>query len=332
MNRRIILCIVSTFYIFVSHSAQAITFEAPIICPESGYCYIQNYVDVSPVKGGQDYNNSLRSYDGHKGTDFRIPYSAMVRGVPVVAAAEGKVLRIRDGMDDVYLSELEDDINGYECGNGVVIDHGDGWCTQYCHMKRGSVAVKPGDVVRAGAVLGAVGLSGRTEFAHLHFQVTHSDEIVCPFSGSTVGVQSKEKTFVAEGDSLWMDRELEMLRYVSPQLLKIDFVTELPKSSRDILRRPEVGGSITVGRKPLVFAAVTALLKKGDRLIIALSTSEGRELARKVVKIKSHTAQRYDYVGRANSAKYVGDTLVGKVELWRQGTRMLQHRARVKVE
>lgn len=336
MKRNLMLCIVSTFCILISHNSNAITFDVPIICPEEGYCYIQNYVDVSPVIGGQDYKSLSRSYDGHKGTDFRIPYSAMLRGVAVVAAASGKVLRVRDGMTDRPLTALLDDTTGHECGNGVVIDHGDGWHTQYCHMKKGSVAVKSGDLVRAGTRLGAVGLSGRTEFTHLHFQITHHGQVVCPFSGNlpddSLTRYSKKNKKTVSSAPLWTDDQIPLLQYVPPQLLKIDYTTELPKSSRDMLQRSNISEKVNVKNEPLVFAAVTALLREGDRLIITLSTYEGVELAKKEVEIKYQTAQRYDYVGRTDSAKFIGNTLEGKIELWRNGTQLLLHKSWVKVE
>jgi D-3-phosphoglycerate dehydrogenase len=52
---------------------------------------------------------------------------------------------------------LRGEIAGRECGNGVVIAHEDGWETQYCHMRRGSVAVQPGERVARGQTLGLVG-------------------------------------------------------------------------------------------------------------------------------------------------------------------------------
>ncbi len=58
-----------------------------------------------------------------------------------------------------------------ECGNGVVIAHAGGWETQYCHMAQGGLAVKPDQPVTTGQTL-AVGLSGLTEYPHLHFTVS----------------------------------------------------------------------------------------------------------------------------------------------------------------
>lgn len=64
-------------------------------------------------------------------------------GVPVYPAAPGTVRSVRDGEPDTgYSEETRASIDGKECGNGVVVSHGDGWETQYCHLKNGSVAVR----------------------------------------------------------------------------------------------------------------------------------------------------------------------------------------------
>jgi len=46
----------------------------------------------------------------------------------------------------------------------------------YAHLKAGSVAVKVGDVVEAGQVLGKLGSSGNSTEPHLHFQVCDRPE------------------------------------------------------------------------------------------------------------------------------------------------------------
>ena len=98
------------------------------------------------------------------------------------AAADGVVKGIRDGMEDVSASAPNaPDIAGKECGNGVLVDHGAGWETQYCHMAKGSIRVATGDAVVAGQMLGLVGLSGQTEFPHLHLSVRKSGAVIDPF-------------------------------------------------------------------------------------------------------------------------------------------------------
>jgi murein DD-endopeptidase MepM/ murein hydrolase activator NlpD len=61
-----------------------------------------------------------------------------------------------------------------------VIVHDQGWETQYCHLKHGSISVKVGDTVQVGDVLGKIGLSGRTQFPHVHVSVRHNGTRIDP--------------------------------------------------------------------------------------------------------------------------------------------------------
>jgi murein DD-endopeptidase MepM/ murein hydrolase activator NlpD len=59
------------------------------------------------------------------------------------------------------------DVGGY--GRLVVVDHGGGVQTWYAHLSRINVTV--GQDVRRGELIGAVGSTGRTTAAHLHYEV-----------------------------------------------------------------------------------------------------------------------------------------------------------------
>lgn len=157
----------------------------PVDCRMGETCFIQKYVDHDPGPGRIDYACGRLSKDGDTGTDFRVPdYPTMWRGVAVVAAAPGVVKAVRDGMADVSVRELgHEAIAGREAGNAVTIDHGGDWQTQYSHLRRGSVAVKPGDRVKAGQRLGLIGLSGNAEFPHVEFAVRYRGRTVDPFVG-----------------------------------------------------------------------------------------------------------------------------------------------------
>src|SRR5262249_29150241 len=146
-------------------SAAAATFELelPVACEIGKTCFIQNYVDHDAGPGVRDYMCGSMTYDGHDGTDIRVPTTAaQQKGVAAVAAAAGEVLRRRDGMPDVSLRAAPPGwLEGRDCGNGVVLRHADGWETQYCHMAQGSIRVAPGERVAAGQPLGRVGISGK---------------------------------------------------------------------------------------------------------------------------------------------------------------------------
>lgn len=166
-------------------SASAIELMLPIDCTPGDDCWIAYHVDVDDGPDIRDFACGARTYDDHKGVDFAIrDYAAMRRGVAVLAAAPGVVEAVRDGMKDVNFRNIDPkSIAKRECGNGVLLDHGNGWTTQYCHLRRGSVAVKRGQRVTAGQTLGQVGLSGKTTFPHVHFQTKHNDTVIDPFLG-----------------------------------------------------------------------------------------------------------------------------------------------------
>lgn len=336
MSIQCIRVIVVVCCLAYSVAAYGVTFIPPVAPPERGYCFIQNYVDVGPEHGGQDCYTHSRSYEQHKGTDFRVSYDAMLAGVDVLAAANGIVLRTRDGMDDMFFQDRTIDVEGRECGNGVIIDHGDGWQTQYCHLKKESVLVSPGESVKAGSVIGQVGLSGQTEFAHVHFQVIRRGEIVCPFSGARLESVSSQTSTGAKkiepGTPLWQNESSEVLQYAPSQLLKVNYSTSPPRSAREVFQRSGFIETVKAGRSPFVFSVVTAMLRKGDLLILRLKTEAGKLVAEKVVSISSYTAQRLDCIGRKNSAMYAHMELEGIVELRRGNVQVFEHKSRVSVQ
>ncbi|KRB81312.1 peptidase M23 [Sphingomonas sp. Root710] len=156
----------------------------PIACKLGVSCAVQNYVDVDPSPGVKDFHCGQRTYDKHGGTDIRLQSMAQQKsGVAVLAAATGTVLRVRDGVPDISVKERgQASVDNAECGNGVVIAHAGGLETQYCHMAKGSISVKPGQKVAAGAPIGKVGLSGNTEYPHLHITVRKDGARADPFA------------------------------------------------------------------------------------------------------------------------------------------------------
>ena len=123
--------------------AAAVELELPIACTLAEDCTVQQYPDHDPGPGARDYACGGESYDGHDGIDIRLKtFADIERGVPVLAAAAGVVKSGRDGMADKPVRGEADRkaLKGRDCGNGVIVEHSDGFETQYCHMRRGSVA------------------------------------------------------------------------------------------------------------------------------------------------------------------------------------------------
>jgi murein DD-endopeptidase MepM/ murein hydrolase activator NlpD len=95
----------------------------------------------------------------HQGVDLACPY-----GTPIHAADKGLV--IAAGW------------RGPVSGNTVIISHGSGITTAYCHMS--SIAVSEGELVSRGQQIGNVGSTGRSTGPHVHFGVLRNGEWVNP--------------------------------------------------------------------------------------------------------------------------------------------------------
>ncbi len=86
---------------------------------------------------------------------------------PVRAPARGVVVQARDGVrDNTPQAEVENPAD--PAGNHVLLDLGGGRHMLLAHLRRGTVAVRPGERVRPGTPLGRVGNSGNSSEPHLH--------------------------------------------------------------------------------------------------------------------------------------------------------------------
>ncbi|MBP6059677.1 MAG: M23 family metallopeptidase [Candidatus Saccharicenans sp.] len=114
---------------------------------------------LSPNFGQQRiYNNVPRSI--HAGVDI-----AIASGQPIKAANDGRV---------ALASNL------YFSGNTVIIDHGLGLYTVYCHMSK--LLVKRGAMVRQGEVIGLAGSTGLSTGPHLHWAAKINEARIDPLA------------------------------------------------------------------------------------------------------------------------------------------------------
>jgi hypothetical protein len=115
--------------------------------------------------------------------------------VPVHAAAGGTVVGASDGapeqVPEAQRAPME--IGAY-AGNHVVIDMGEGNFALYAHLKTGAVAVKVGDRVKAGEVIGYLGSTGNSDAPHLHFHVMDG-----PWPLAASGLPYEFRTFTGSG-------------------------------------------------------------------------------------------------------------------------------------
>lgn len=275
----------------------------PVACTLGKTCYVQHYVDHDPGPGQRDFTCGSLSYDGHDGTDIGLPNrAAMAAGVAVLAASPGKVRGVRDGIAD-----FEPPVPDKECGNGVLVEDGAGWQTQYCHMKQGSVAVRAGDSVLAGQKLGLVGQSGAADFPHLHLTVRHNGSPVDPFAPdqATCGPPS--------GPGLWA----KPLLYQPGGFLAAGFSAEVPQF--DAIKAGLATPNLPRTAPALVLWAEVYGGQAGDELEFSIAGPEGGTLLTTTARLERMQDQLFRAVGSKLHADLAPGSYAGSVRLTRKG-------------
>ncbi len=120
--------------------------EVSTVWPTTGY--------ISDEFGTHDQTRVRLGLGAHTGIDIANERGEI--GTPVTTFMMGKVLRIDDKDDS-------------SCGINVLIDHGNGVTSLYCHLS--GTATKPQSDVIPGDVIGYMGSTGTSTGSHLHFQI-----------------------------------------------------------------------------------------------------------------------------------------------------------------
>jgi murein DD-endopeptidase MepM/ murein hydrolase activator NlpD len=162
-------------------SYQAISAQAQPLTADEVLARVDRYIETiqaiplgAPVSGGVS-SAFGRRFDPlnenpafHEGVDIRGGI-----GTKVKATADG---RVRD--------------RGYHGAYGwfVELDHGNGFVTMVCHLKK--ILVKDGEKVTRGQAVGLLGNSGRTTGAHVHYEIRHKGRPVNPRSFMAVSAKA----------------------------------------------------------------------------------------------------------------------------------------------
>lgn len=271
-------------------------FMFPVSCSPGEDCWAVNYNDSDPAAdSAKDYTCGPQTYDTHDGTDFAVRDEASMRGgIDVLSAAAGKIMRVRDEIEDKNPSAEDMEKMRAErkgCGNGVLIDHGNGWQTIYCHLKKGSVIVKQGDTVATGQKIAQVGQSGLAEFPHLHFGALHDGKIIDPFTGlSNDGA-------CGQGDIKNMWLEGLNLDYEPFILYAAGFESGVPDF--EAIKKNAVGiDTLPLSVPALTFWVAIFNVREGDKITLTIADPAGTPFAtRDIVQDKTRARQFY-FVGK----------------------------------
>ena len=130
-------------------------------------------IDWNRVKNDKIYDGDGRRVEQH-----------YAFGEDVLAVADGTVVSIHDGMPDetpfqLMLPKAKEDYGG----NHVMLKIAPNVFALYAHLHPGSLTVKVGDAVKAGAPLGKIGNTGPSEGPHLHFGLSDKPDF---FAGRSV--------------------------------------------------------------------------------------------------------------------------------------------------
>lgn len=314
----IILAMLTVSSVWAQEAVAPPALGLPLRCVPAADCWIANHVDLDPGPQARDYACGQLTYDGHNGTDFALrDLAAMKEGVPVLAAAAGKVRAIRDGEPDVSVRERgKEAIKGRECGNGVVIDHGGGWQTQYCHLRRDSIAVRTGGSVAAGDQLGLVGLSGETEYPHLHLTVRYNKQVADPFRGLAPAAACG----VGEA-TLWDRQMLAALPYAPGAIYNFGVAAEMPQS--EAVREGAYRSRIIVPEARLFAVWVEVFgVEAGDEIEIRMDAPDGTPFIRHRALQEKRMARVYRVAARKRgAAPWLRGIYHGRISVFRKNQR-----------
>jgi len=182
---------------------------------------------LAPVPGAVTSNFGMRRHPilgymrMHAGVDFQARY-----GTPIVAVSDGRVRSAgRAG----------------GCGIAVMLDHGGGLSTRYCHMSR--MAVAPGMNVRRGQVIGYVGSTGLSTGAHLHYEMYRGGRVINPAT-----VQFVSRALLSGTELIDFRMQLNRLKQVEVGAALKDLEPQ-PSEVKEPVREIEKVGTPRIGAR-----------------------------------------------------------------------------------
>ncbi len=154
--------------LFKSYDAYSYSIKYSWIIGSIDAVHDDTYLYALPYEAGDSHRVS-QGFNG-KTTHFgRSKYAvdfSMKIGTPICAARDGVVVRSKSNSDKNGVGRKFSKYANY-----INVEHSDGTIAMYYHLKKGGVAVKVGQSVKRGEVIGYSGNTGYSTGPHLHFGV-----------------------------------------------------------------------------------------------------------------------------------------------------------------
>jgi urea transporter len=166
-------------------------------------------------------------------------------GLPVLATAAGRIVKVVAHMEDNEISEIKTE-HGENWGNFIIIEHSPYLYSQLSHLKKDSILVKEGDYVNIGARLGSAGNSGRSPEPHIHLHFQRTPELGSP----TIEVTFTQ--FIQKNDQIKFDikynsipNEGSIISNLQPDINIKNFFTLAPGNKYPIIAKEKKGKVVT---------------------------------------------------------------------------------------
>jgi hypothetical protein len=177
--------------------------------------------------------------------------------------------------------------------------------------------VKVGDAVNAGQPIARVGLSGQTEFAHLHISVRHNGQVVDPFEPATGAAP------------LWNPKAARAMAYKAGAVLNAGFAPG-PVTMSGVEE-----GAIPAAdaNAPWLVAFVRAIeLEGGDEVELTLKGPDGAVLATDRKPLDRDKAQHLLFIGKKRPPDgWPPGTYVADCVVYRGGAAVMNRRFEIRL-
>lgn len=187
---------------------------------------------LSTSKGAFSGTNGTAA--SHEGVDY-INNDQLITEIVIRAAADGKVVYVRDGCDQSSMFTHNNTTReaGAGWGNHIVLIHKDLVYTRYGHLLKNSIKVNNGDSVKAGQIIAVMGNSGRSELRHLHFELgTKSTPFdPCAMSQNFDRVYNSEQLSYSTGTGINTIKLTENEVHIYPNPVKSNFNLQMFSST-----------------------------------------------------------------------------------------------------